>query len=131
MTPTPSITGTVTLAPPIPLVVRVTQKITDPATVQLDSGQIQLVEFFASWSNLSKSMAPVLNGLEAKYSERIQFTYLDVDDKANLRIKQALGYQFPPHLFLLDGQGKVLKVLKGYVRVEELEEAFASQGAMP
>jgi thiol-disulfide isomerase/thioredoxin len=106
----------------------VTQKVSDPATVHLDSGQTQLVEFFATWSNLSKSMAPVLNRLEAKYSERIQFTYLDVDDKANSRFKQALGYQFPPHLFLLDGQGKVLKVWKGYVRVEELEEAFATQG---
>jgi thioredoxin-like negative regulator of GroEL len=121
----------VTLVPSIPLVVRVTQKITDPTTVRLDAGQLQLVEFFGAWSNLSKSMAPVLNRLEAKYSGSIQFTYLDVDNKANSRFKQALGYQFPPHLFLLDGQGKVLQVWKGYVRVKELEEAFAAQGVTP
>lgn len=117
-----------TLLPTSQPVIRVALEATDPSSVQLDAGQLQLVEFFAFWSPLSKSMAPVVHLLEDEYSDRILFTYLDVDDRANNRFKQVLGYQFVPHIFLLNSQGEILKQWKGYVRAEDLEAEFSAQG---
>jgi thiol-disulfide isomerase/thioredoxin len=129
---TPVPTGTL-LPTPAPIV-RVTLKATDPSTVRLDAGdagQLQLVEFFAFWSPLCKSMAPVVHLLEDQYNGRIQFTYLDVDDRANDRFKQALGYQYAPQFFLLDSQGEILKQWKGYVRSEDLVAEFTTLGVAP
>lgn len=69
-------------------------------------------------------MAPIVHGLEDKYSDRMIFTYLDIDDPANERFKQALDYRYQPHLFLLDAQGNVLRQWVGFVSGEELEAAL-------
>jgi len=37
-------------------------------------------------------MAPIVHGLEAEYSERINFVYLDIDDPANSDLLSFLGY---------------------------------------
>jgi len=101
----------------------VSSKITasDPASVQLISGKYQLIEFFAFWCPFSKSMAPVMNGLENKYQGRVAFIYLDIDNPANKPFKDALGYKVQPHTFLLDGDGKILHQWKGFTPVEDLE----------
>jgi hypothetical protein len=112
-------------------VVRVTFRPSDPTTVRLDSGQLRVITFYASWSNLSRSMAPVLNGLELKYTGRIQFTFLDVEDRRNERFKRTLGYTFPPQIFVLNAQGEIARNWKGYVRVQDLEAEFAAQGVRP
>jgi thiol-disulfide isomerase/thioredoxin len=112
-------------------VVRTNLTATDPASVKLDSGKLQLVEFFAYWCPLCKSMAPVLHLLEDKYSSQVLFSYLDVDNDATRVFKTALGYHFPPQIFLLDGQGKVLQQWSGYVGLDELEKALNDQGVNP
>jgi nitrogen regulatory protein PII-like uncharacterized protein len=66
-------------------------------------------------------MAPVINALEAKYHDRMNFIYLDIDDSANIIFKQTLDYQFAPHFFLLDGQGNIIKEWTGFMKVEDLE----------
>jgi hypothetical protein len=38
-------------------------------------------------------MAPIVHGLEAKYSDRILFTYLDIDDPANVPAMKDLQYE--------------------------------------
>lgn len=80
---------------------------------------------------MCKSMAPVVHRLEDTYRGRILFTYLDVDDRLNDRFERELGYQYAPHLFLLDGQGEILKQWKGYVRSEDLVAEFNAQGVGP
>jgi thioredoxin-like negative regulator of GroEL len=69
-------------------------------------------------------MRPIVHGLEARYTGKIQFTYLDVDDPATSSIKQQLGYRVQPQFFLLDGQGKIVKKWFGVVSEEELVGAF-------
>lgn len=97
---------------------------TDPSTVQLASGGIQLVEFFALWCPTCQAIAPIVHGLDAKYGEQVRFVYLDVDDPATEEFKRVLGYRYQPHIFLLDGEGNVLAQWVGMVTGDELERAI-------
>jgi hypothetical protein len=70
-------------------------------------------------------MAPMVHGLEAKYSGRIKFSYLDADDPQTSDFQRSLGFYYQPELYLLDGDGKVLEKWVGYTGQEDLETAFA------
>lgn len=122
---TPAVTGTLIVSNEISVtattIVRTSLQITDPTTVQLISGKYQLIEFFAFWCPYSKSMAPVINGLEDKYKGRISFVYLDIDNPATNPYKQALGYRTQPHFFLVNGEGEILHQWKGFTLVDEFE----------
>lgn len=71
-------------------------------------------------------MAPVVHGLEQKYAGQINFVYLDIDDPETALFKRELGYRVQPHLFLLDGDGSVLREWLGFVDGAELNQALAS-----
>ena len=71
-------------------------------------------------------MAPVVHGLEAKYKDQMNFVYLDIDDSNTLRFKEALGYIYQPHIFLVDGEGQIIMQWVGYVQPAELEAALIS-----
>jgi hypothetical protein len=70
-------------------------------------------------------MAPMVHGLEAKYFGRIQFTYLDADDPQTLDFQRTLGFYYQPEIYLLDGNGNVLKEWIGFTSEEEIESVFA------
>lgn len=128
-TSNPTITSisTATPTPTAPMgLVRTELRASDPSEFSLVSGELQLVMFFAHWSPLSKSMAPVMNALEEKYQDRITFFYLDIDDPSNNFYKYLLGDRLPPVFFLIDSQGIVLNEWQGFVMPEEFEAAFAS-----
>lgn len=101
---------------------------TDPATVQLASGKVQLVEFFAFWDGTSKALAPVINELKNAFGDRMNFVFLDIDDPANQKFKDQLGYKLQPHFFLLDKQGNILRDWQGYVDIVDLRSTF--EGAL-
>ncbi len=69
---------------------------------------------------------PVVHGLESKYCGEVNFVYLDIDDRSTQRYKDALGYFYQPHIFLLDAEGNIIKQWVGYVQGEELEGAIVS-----
>ncbi|NTU66112.1 MAG: hypothetical protein HGB05_22580 [Chloroflexi bacterium] len=69
-------------------------------------------------------MAPIVHGLEADYSDRMQFSYLDIDDPRNDQFKQALQYRVQPHLFLLDADGNIVKQWLGRVSQEQFVAEF-------
>ena len=70
-------------------------------------------------------MAPMVHGLEAKYFGRIKFSYLDADDPNTFDFQSALGFRYQPEIYLLDGDGKLLKKWVGYTTQEQFEEEFA------
>ena len=70
-------------------------------------------------------MAPMVHGLEAKYFGRIQFTYLDADDSRTRDFQRTLGFNYQPEVYLLDGDGNLLKKWIGYTEQAEFEEEFA------
>ena len=69
-------------------------------------------------------MAPIVHGLEADYGDRIQFSYLDIDDPRNDQFKQALQYRVQPHIFLLDADGNIVKQWLGSVSQEQFVAEF-------
>ena len=70
-------------------------------------------------------MAPMVHGLEAKYFGKIKFSYLDADDPNTLDFQEALGFYYQPEVYLLDGNGTVLKKWVGYTSEQQFEEEFA------
>lgn len=65
-----------------------------------------------------------MHGLEAEYTDRIDFVYLNIDDPATDPFKKQLGYAGQPHFFLLDGDGATLQAWRGRVGEEEFRTAF-------
>jgi len=69
-------------------------------------------------------MAPMVHGLEAKYFGKIQFSYLDADDPNTFDFQRTLGFRYQPEIYLLDGNGNLLKKWVGYTTAEQFEEVF-------
>ena len=65
-----------------------------------------------------------MHGLATEYSDRINFTYLDIDDPENDQFKTALEYRYQPHFFLLDAEGNKIREWLGPVKRDELVAAF-------
>lgn len=70
-------------------------------------------------------MAPIVHGLEAKYHGKIKFSYLDASDPNTLEFQRALGFNYQPEFYLLDGQGNLLQKWIGFVSVDQFETVFA------
>ena len=70
-------------------------------------------------------MAPMVHGLEAKYYGKIRFSYLDADDPNTREFQRALGFAYQPEIYLLDGNGNLLKKWVGFTSQEEFEAVFA------
>lgn len=70
-------------------------------------------------------MAPMVHGLEAKYYGKIKFSYLDASDPNTQEFQRALGFAYQPEIYLLDGDGNLLKKWVGFTSQEELETVFA------
>jgi thioredoxin 1 len=119
--PSMSITVTGTVEATSTTIVSTGLKANNPATVKLASGSYQMIEFFAFWCPICKSLAPIMNGLEGEYKGRITFIYLNIDDPVNRPFKEALGYKYQPHIFLIDGEGKIIHQWEGFSPVEDFE----------
>ncbi len=65
-----------------------------------------------------------MHGLEAKYSDQVNFAYLDIDNPDNDRFKQQLEYRYQPHLFLLDAEGNIIQQWVGFVPEDVLGQAL-------
>lgn len=65
-----------------------------------------------------------MNGLQADYSDRANFIYLDIDDPATATLKEQLDYAVMPHYVLLDGQGAIVEKWTGRIREAELRAAM-------
>lgn len=65
-----------------------------------------------------------MHGLEAEYSGKVKFVYLDVDDARNDDFKRVLNFRYQPHLFLLDADGNILQQWVGAITADDLRPAL-------
>jgi hypothetical protein len=70
-------------------------------------------------------MAPIVHGLEAEYSGKIKFSFLDADDPNTDAFQRTLGFAYQPEFYLLDANGNVLKKFIGLVSQEDFTAEFA------
>ena len=126
--PAPTAIPTVSPTPGLPPPIRTELFASDPEQFELVSGEVQLVEFFAYWCVACRSQADGIHQLEALYGSRMNFVYLDIDDPANQKFEQALGFSYEPDFFLLDPQGRTLQEWSGWVRIEDIRNAI--EGAL-
>ncbi len=69
-------------------------------------------------------MAPMVHGLEAEYSGKVKFSYLDADDPNTDSFQRTLGFAYQPELYLLDGDGNVLMKFIGSTTENQLRSTF-------
>ncbi len=71
-------------------------------------------------------MAPMVHGLEAEYSGRVKFSYLDADDPNTDSFQRTLGFAYQPEFYIVDAGGNVLKKLIGHISEEEFRSMLNS-----
>ena len=69
-------------------------------------------------------MAPIVHGLEAEYSGRVKFSYLDADDPNTDTFQHELGFAYQPEFYIVDADGKVLKKLIGFISEDEFRSTL-------
>jgi hypothetical protein len=67
----------------------------------------------------------MVGGPEAEYFDRIKFSYPEADAPNIFDFQQALGFRYQPEIYLLDGNGNLLKKWVGYTTQVQFEEEFA------
>ena len=67
----------------------------------------------------------MVHGLEAKYYGKIKFSFLDADDPNTFDFQRTLGFRSQPEIYLLDGNGNLLKKWVGYTSEQDFESEFA------
>ncbi|MFN2126385.1 MAG: hypothetical protein ACK2TU_00865 [Anaerolineales bacterium] len=65
-----------------------------------------------------------MHGLEAEYYDRVEFSFLDIDDPANDEFKQILGFRVQPQFLLLDENGEIIQQWFGRVSADDFRSAF-------
>lgn len=66
----------------------------------------------------------MVHGLEAEYSGKVKFTYLDADDPSTDVFQRELGFYYQPEFYLLADDGEVIKKLVGYISEDEFRSLF-------
>lgn len=87
-----------------------------------DNGEPSLVIFSRKDCTVCQDVVPILEDLQAKYNDKYQFYYVDVEEQKNLFQRFSLK-GVPQILFFKDGEyrGK----LAGHLEDEEVEEKIA------
>ena len=72
-------------------------------------------------------MAPVVHGLEIKYSEQMNFVFLDMEDPQTKDLRKELGLlpSWRPYIFFINGDGEIVgDALIGRQQDAVLEQAL-------
>lgn len=72
-------------------------------------------------------MAPVVHGLENKYSDHLNFVYVDIDDPLSDPLSKELGFNrsWRPYIFFLNSEGEIIgQTLIGKQPGEVVEQAI-------
>lgn len=84
----------------------------------INSGQLTLVDFFATWCGPCKMMHPILDQLKTNLGESIRIIKIDVDK--NMDLAQSYRIQSVPTLILIK-DGKTLWRQSGAMSLENLK----------
>lgn len=80
-----------------------------------------LVDFYATWCGPCKMLAPILEEIDAEFSDKIKLVKINIDDYTPIALEY--GIQVIPTLLLFKG-GKVEKKSVGFLSKNEILEKF-------
>ena len=69
-------------------------------------------------------MAPIVNGLETEYGDRIAFQRLNVDEPEGRMAARAYRIRGHPTIVLIDPQGEILWTTVGVIPREDVVQAI-------
>lgn len=85
----------------------------DPILVST-TGRPQVIEFFAFWCTTCQRMRPTMHELQDEYNGRIDFLYINIDDKATESVQRQFGFGgLRPTIVFLDAKGQEIGRLVG------------------
>lgn len=87
-----------------------------------EDGKVKIVDFFATWCNPCRMLAPVLEELDKKYDE-LEIYKIDVDE--NSALADELDISSVPTL-LIYKDGKIVKQVMGFQPIASLESIVKS-----
>lgn len=82
--------------------------------------KLVLIDFYATWCGPCKAMTPVMEQMEQKYGDRIEFQKVDVDQNEELARKY--NVMSIPNIVILSPDEEVLENIVGYHDADEMEE---------
>lgn len=69
-------------------------------------------------------MAPVVNGLMKKYTDRAAFVRVNIHDPQSFDLQIQLGFNATPEFYLIDPQGRVERMWDDSIDLAELEKTI-------
>lgn len=89
------------------------------ASEKVQNPVVKIIDFNATWCGPCKEMAPIIEKVEQKYTGKVAFEKVDVDEQSALA--NQYGIQSIPTLVYLDAQGKEITRTVGFLSENELE----------
>lgn len=86
------------------------------------SGLPKVIDFYATWCQPCKKLAPVLEELEKSYKGKIEFERLDVEQPQNKALVEKFEVAAYPTVVFLDKTGKLIDRKEGYSDKEAAKE---------
>lgn len=87
-------------------------------------GKVVVIDFFATWCGPCRAMAPAMEKMEQKYSDKIEFRKVDIDKNRSLAQKYEI--EAVPTLVILSPKGEVINKVVGGQSEDFLDRMFGS-----
>ena len=87
-------------------------------------GKVVVIDFFATWCGPCKAMAPAMEKMEQKYSDKIEFRKVDIDKNRSLAQKYEI--EAVPTLVILSPKGEIINKIVGGQSEKYLDSLFGS-----
>jgi len=98
-----------------------TEKMKPVAEQVQSANRPRVIEFYADWCGPCRAYGPIVEACEKKYSDKVDFQRLNVDDPKNREMSQMFDVSSIPKTCILDRNGKAVANFTGGVSAERLD----------
>ena len=85
-----------------------------------ESDKLVLLDFYATWCGPCKTMTPIMEELEKKYSENMEFKKIDIDKEPKMAEKYKI--EAVPTFVILSPTGDEIDRVEGAMEEEKMDE---------